>query len=83
MSSFLDLHDIIGKSFPGNHGVLCYTKHMEPTKPYNALHICIPEARLKEAFQICKEGITSGHRGVNDTLDKFQKTFFVLSTEGW
>ena len=40
----------------------------------------IPEARLKEAFQICQEGIMSGHRGVNDTLDKFQKTFFVLCT---
>jgi len=31
-------------------------------------------------LQICQEGIMYGHRGVNDTLDKFQKTFFVLCT---
>ena len=61
-----------------NDGVLCYNKHMDPTKPFNALRICIPEARLKEAFQICLEWIASEHRGVAGTLDKFQRTFFVL-----
>ena len=42
------------------------------------LCICKLEARLKEAFQISHGGIMFGHRGVNDTLDKFQRTFFVL-----
>ena len=36
--------------FVMKEGVLCYNKHTDPTKPYNALRICIPEARLKEAF---------------------------------
>ena len=57
------------------NGVLCYNKHMDPT--YNELRICLPETKLKETFQICHEGITSGHRGVNVTLGKFQRTFFV------
>ena len=56
-----------------------YNKHTDPTKLYNARLICLPETRLKEAFNICNEGITSGHRGVVSTLDKFQRTFFVLS----
>jgi len=41
-----------------------YNKHTDPTKLYNAWLICLPETRLKEAFNICHEGITSGHRGV-------------------
>jgi len=52
---------------------------MDPTKPYNTLHICLPETRLKEAFQIRHERIMSGHTGVAGTLDKFQRTLFVLS----
>ena len=37
-----------------NDWVFCYNKHMDLTKPYNALSICLLEARLKEAFQICQ-----------------------------
>ena len=61
-----------------NDDVLCYNKVTEPTKQFNALRICIPEARLKEVFQICHEWIASEYRGVAGTLDKFQRTFFVL-----
>ena len=64
-----------------NDWVLCYNKYKDPTKPYNALHICLPETRLKEAFQICHEGITSRHGGVVDTLDKFQRTNFFYQLE--
>ena len=62
-----------------NNGVLCYNRHTDPTKPYDAKRICIPESKLREAFQICHEGLAAGHRGVNGTLDKFQRTFFTLS----
>ena len=62
-----------------HNGVLCYNRHTDPTKPYDALRICVPEVKLKETFQICHEGIMAGHRGVNGTLDKFQRTFFVVS----
>ena len=62
-----------------NNGVLCYNRHTDPTRTYDAKRICIPESKLREAFQICHEGLAAGHRGVNGTLDKFQRTFFTLS----
>ena len=64
-----------------HNGILCYNRHTDPTKPYDALRICVPEVKLKETFQfqICHEGIMAGHTGVNGTLDKFQRTFFVVS----
>ena len=46
------------------NGVFCYNEHIDPTKPYDAQRICILEVKLKEAFQICHEGIVPGHRGV-------------------
>ena len=36
--------------FVMNDATISYNKHTDPTKPFNALCICIPEARLKEAF---------------------------------
>lgn len=45
--------------------------HTDPAKPYDALHICVPEVKLKETFQICHEGMASGQRGISDTSDKF------------
>ena len=33
----------------------------------------------RETFQICHEGVTAGHRGIAGTLDKFQRTFFIMS----
>ena len=62
-----------------HNGILCYNRHMDPAKPYNALHVCVPAAKLEELFKICHEGVAGGHRGVVGTLDKFQRTFFVMS----
>ena len=62
-----------------HNGVLCYNRHTDPTKPHNALHICVPKVKVKEAFKICHEGVSAGHRGVVGTLDKFQRTFFIMS----
>ena len=30
-----------------HNGVLCYNRHTDPTKPYDALRICVPEVKLK------------------------------------
>ena len=38
------------KMFVMNDATISYKKHTDPTKAYNALCICLPEARLKEAF---------------------------------
>ena len=62
-----------------HNGVLCYNRHTDPTKPYDALSICVPTVKVKETFQICHEGVTARHRGVAGTLDKFQRTFFIMS----
>ena len=32
--------------FVMQNGVSCYIKHMDPTKPYNTLRICVPEKNL-------------------------------------
>ena len=30
-----------------NTGVLCYNRHTDPTKPYDALCICVPTVKVK------------------------------------
>ena len=62
-----------------HNGVLCYNRHTDPTKPYNALHVCVPKVKVKEAFKICHEGVSAGHRALVGTLDKFQRTFIIMS----
>ena len=46
-----------------HRGVLCYNRHTDPTKPYNALHVCVPAVKVKETFKICHEGMSAGQRG--------------------
>ena len=41
--------------------------------------VCVPSVKFEEVFKICHEGVAGGHRGVAGTLDKFQRTFFVMS----
>ena len=62
-----------------HNGVLCYNRHTDPTKPYNALRVCIPKVKVKETFKICHEGVSARHRGMAGTLYKFQRTFFIMS----
>ena len=59
--------------------ILCYNRHTDPAKPYDALHVCLPAVKLEEVFQICHEGVAGGHRGVAGTLDKVLRTFFTMS----
>ena len=60
-------------------GILCYNRHTDPAKPYDALPVCVPAVKLDEVFKVCHKGVAGGHRGVAGTLDKFQRTFFVMS----
>ena len=43
------------------------------------LYLCVPAVKLEEVFKICHKGVAGGHRGVAATLDKFQRTFVVMS----
>ena len=65
--------------FVMQNGILCYNRHTDPAKPYDALHVCVPAVKLEEVFKIYHEGVAGGHRGVAGTLDKFQRTFFTMS----
>ena len=66
--------------FVMHNGILCYNHHTDPAKPCDALRVCVPAAKLEEVFKICHEGVAGGHRGVAGTLDKFQRTFFTMSS---
>jgi hypothetical protein len=65
--------------FVMHNGILCYNLHTDPAKPYDALCVCVPAVKLEEGFKICHEGMAGGHRGMAGTLDKLQRTFFVMS----
>ena len=39
-----------------HNGVLCYNRHTDPTKPYNALRVCVPKVKVKEVFSIYTRG---------------------------
>ena len=43
--------------FSLNNGVLCYNRHTDPTKPYDAKRICIPELKLREASKSAMKGL--------------------------
>ena len=50
--------------FVMHNGILCYNRHTDPAKPYDALRVCVPAVKLEEVFKICHEGVAGGHRGV-------------------
>ena len=60
------------------NAVLCYNRHTDPARPYDALHICIPEMKLKISKSVMRvwpldiEGLTE--------IRHIPETFFVLST---
>ena len=42
--------------------------------------ICLPESMVKEIWNLCHQSDIGGHRGLEGTLNKFLKGFFLLST---
>ena len=46
------------------NGKLCYNRHTDLAKPYDALHVCVPAVKLEEVFKICHEDMAGGHRGM-------------------
>ena len=62
-----------------HNGILCYNRHTDPAKPYNALRVYVPAVKQEEVFKICHKGLAGGHRDMAGTLDKFQRIFFTMS----
>ena len=38
--------------FVMHNGILCYNRHTDPAKPYDALRVCVPAVKLDEVFKI-------------------------------
>ena len=62
-----------------HNGVLCYNRHTDSTKPYNALRICVPEVIVKEVFSICHEGVSAGQGRDRHTGQIPENVFYHVS----
>ena len=40
--------------FVMHNGILCYNRHTDPAKPYDALCVCVPAVKLEEVFKVCR-----------------------------
>ena len=60
-------------------GVLMYTKAANPHQDSGVGRICIPASMVKEVWSLCHQSDQGGHRGLEGTLNKFLKGFFMLS----
>ena len=62
------------------NGILMFQKHADRNKEGDAHRICLPRSRLQEAFELCHSNSLAGHRGINGTTTKFNRSFYMLST---
>ena len=60
-------------------GVLMFTKAANKNRIEEMWWICCPESMLKEVWSLCHQSHLGGHRGLEVTLNKFVKGFFMLS----
>ena len=67
--------------FVMNVAVLCYNKHTDPTKLYNALCICIPEANLKKCSNVAGGYNIQTHRS-KWYIRKVSENFLCFNSSG-
>ena len=65
--------------FKMRDGVLMYTKSANRNQAGEVRRICIPESMVKEVWSLCHQNDSGGHRGLEGTLNKFMRGFFMLS----
>ena len=56
-----------------------YAKAANPHQDSGVGRICIPASMVKEVWSLCHQSDQGGHRGLDGTLNKFLKGFFMLS----
>ena len=56
-----------------------YTKAANPHRTREVGRICIPASMVKEVWSLCHQSDQGGHRGVEGTLNKFLRGFFMFS----
>ena len=60
-------------------GVLMFTKAANWNQIREVGQICLPESMVKEVCSLCHQSDQGGHRGLEGTLNKFLRRFFMLS----
>ena len=56
-----------------------FTKAANRNQIVEVLWICLPESMVKEVWSLCHQSDLGGHRGLEGSLNKFLKRFFMLS----
>ena len=65
--------------FKMRDGVLMYTKSANQHQSGEVGRICIPGSMIKEVWSLCHQSNLGGHRGLEGTLNKFLRGFFMFS----
>ena len=60
-------------------GVLMFTKSANRHQSGEVGRICIPNSMIREVWSLCHQSDLGGHRGLEGTLNKFLKGFFMFS----
>ena len=59
--------------------LLMFTKATNRNRIREVWQICLPESMVKEVWSLCHQSDLGRHRGLEETLNKFMKGFFLLS----
>ena len=59
--------------------VLMFTKAANRNQTGEAGRICLQTSIVKEVWSLCHQSDLGGHRGLEGTLNKFLRGFFMLS----
>ena len=65
--------------FKMKDGVLMFTKAANRNQTGEVGRICIPASMVREVWSLCHQSDLGGHRGLEGTLNKFLRGFFMLS----
>ena len=65
--------------FKMKDGVLMFTKAANKNQVGEVGRICIPASMVREVWSLCHQSDLGGHRGLEGTLNKFLRGFFMLS----
>ena len=65
--------------FKMKDGVLMFTKAANKNNVGEVGRICIPGSMVREVWSLCHQSDMGGHRGLEGTLNKFLRGFFMVS----
>ena len=65
--------------FKMKDGVLMFTKAANRNRIGEVWWICLPGSMVREVWSFCHQSDLGGHRGLEGTLNRFLKGFFMLS----